>query len=167
MRKLFFVPLLLSTVLSAEPAPAPLAAKAAIRSGPMLGYADLTEASVWVQTTSDTQVRLRYWPEGKRGESRTTGTLSADEKTDRPALFVSRASTRDAVRIRDPDRWPAPAFRRGERRDLRHAEVLAVPHEPSGLHVAFGSCYYANEPAMDRPGTRTARIRRSSGRSRR
>ena len=88
MRKLLFLPVLLSTVLSAAPAPAPNAAKASIRSGPMLGYADLTEASVWIQTTADTETRLRYWPEGKRADSRTTTALVADEKTDHTALFV-------------------------------------------------------------------------------
>src|SRR6476620_4370832 len=60
----------------------PAAARAPIRSGPRLGYADLTEASVWVQTTAPAEVRLRYWPEGKRGEARTSGALSASEKSD-------------------------------------------------------------------------------------
>ena len=82
MRKLLAVlAIVLATAFAAPrlPASPPAAtARAAIRSGPMLGYADLTEASVWIQTTADTEARLRYWPEGKRAESRTTAALVAD-----------------------------------------------------------------------------------------
>ena len=43
----------------AQHSTAPKTIAARIRSGPMLGYADLTEASVWIQTTAPADARLR------------------------------------------------------------------------------------------------------------
>ncbi len=155
MRKLFLAPLLAAAILSAEPAPAPGAAKAAIRSGPMLGYAELTEASVWVQTTADAEVRLRYWPEGKRGESRTTGALTAGENTDRTALFVIpglEPGTRYGYEILIGGR-PASFPAGGAAGHFDTQKFWQWRTNPPDFTVAFGSCYYANEPPMDRPGT--------------
>ena len=46
--------ILASALLAALPqrSTAPNSQAARIRSGPMLGYAELTEASVWIQTTA-------------------------------------------------------------------------------------------------------------------
>ena len=88
MRKLlFFSALFAAAALLAAPEVARPRASA-LRSGPMLGYADLTEATVWVQTTGTAEVALRYWPEGKAGDRRTTSALSANEKSDHVAFFV-------------------------------------------------------------------------------
>jgi alkaline phosphatase D len=155
MRKLLFVPLLLSTVLSAAPAPAPNAAKSSIRSGPMLGYADLTEAAVWIQTTADAEARLRYWPEGKRADSRTTAALAAEERTDHIALFVIpglEPGTRYGYEILIGGR-PAAFPAGGASGTFDTQAFWQWRSNPPDFTVAFGSCFYANEPKMDRPGT--------------
>jgi alkaline phosphatase D len=155
MRKSHFVLLLAATVLLAAPANSRTGSKAAIRSGPMLGYADLTEASVWVQTTADADVSLRYWPEGRRGESRTTAVLRADEKSDHTALFVIpflEPGSRYGYEILIggvASSLPAG----GKTGVLRTQRFWQWRSDPPDFTVAFGSCYYANEPKMDRPGT--------------
>lgn len=126
----------------------------AIRSGPMLGYADLTEASVWIQTTADAAVRLRYWPEGKRGESRTTSAVAASEANDHVALFVVpglEPGSRYGYEILvegAPVRFPAG----GASGIFGTQKFWQWRTNPPDFTVAFGSCYYANEPKMDRPG---------------
>lgn len=147
----------LATVFASPrlPASPSAAARAAIRSGPMLGYADLTEASVWVQTTAPAEVRLRYWPEGKRAEVRTSAALAASEKTDHIALFVVpglEPGTRYGYEILiggQPAAFPAG----GSAGTFDTQKFWQYRTNPPDFTVAFGSCYYANEPKMDRPGT--------------
>jgi len=154
MRKLLLVPALLGALLAASPASSRVGSKAAIRSGPMLGYTDLTEAAVWVQTTSAADLTLRYWPEGKRAESRTTDALRADERSDHTALFVIAGLEPGArygyeVLIGGVSaRFPAG----GTTGTFDTQKFWQWRGNPPDFAVAFGSCYYANEPKMDRPG---------------
>jgi alkaline phosphatase D len=121
----------------------------------MLGYADLTEASIWIQTTADADVRLRYWPEGTSAESRTTAASTADEKTDHTALFVISGlepGTGYGFEILvdgAPARFPAG----GTTGTFATQAFWQWRANPPDFTVAIGSCYYANEPKMDRPGT--------------
>ena len=32
-----------------------------LKSGPMLGYSDLKEVMIWVQTEAEKEVKIRYW----------------------------------------------------------------------------------------------------------
>jgi alkaline phosphatase D len=149
--------ILASALLAALPqrSTAPNSQAARIRSGPMLGYAELTEASVWIQTTAPADARLRYWPEGRRGEARTTPTLSAGEQTDDTAHFVvpglepgSRYSYEVLV-AGAPAAFPTG----GTTGILTTQPFWQWRTNPPDFTVAFGSCYYANEPKADRPGT--------------
>ena len=155
MRKSLFISLAAVTVLFAAAPTSRPTAKAALRSGPMLGYADLTEASVWIQTTADAEVRLRYWPEGRRGESRTTAEIAANEKSDHTALFVipglepgSRYGYEVVIG------GSAAAFPAGGTSGILTTQKFwQWRSDPPDFTVAFGSCFYANEPKADRPGT--------------
>ncbi|HEY6065376.1 MAG TPA: alkaline phosphatase D family protein [Thermoanaerobaculia bacterium] len=154
MVKRLLVPLLSAVILlAAAPTPRP-GPKAAIRSGPMLGYADLTEASVWIQTTADAGVRLRYWPEGTRAQSRVTPELAANDRSDHIALFVVpglEPGSRYGYEILiggSVASFPAG----GTTGILSTQKFWQWRSDPPDFTVAFGSCFYANEPKMDRPG---------------
>ena len=156
MRKFIVVlSLLAAASVIAAPESRPLrGSKAAIRSGPMLGYADLTEATVWVQTTGAAEVALRYWPEGKNAERRTTSPLSANEKTDHIAFFVLsglQAGTRYGYEVLIGG---VPAkFAGGDTRGTFGTQTFwQYRSDPPDFTVAIGSCFYANEPPSDRPG---------------
>ena len=47
------------------PVTAPLAGNGALQNGPMLGYVEMTEALVWVQTKTFASVQVEYWETGK------------------------------------------------------------------------------------------------------
>jgi alkaline phosphatase D len=159
MRKIFaiFAAGLAAAAFTAPrlPASPPAAVRAAIRSGPMLGYAELTEASVWVQTTAPAQVQLRYWPAGNRAGARTSAATATSEKTDHTALFVVPGldpGTRYSYQILVDGaaaRFPAG----GATGTFATQAFWQWRTNPPDFTVALGSCYYANEPKMDRPGT--------------
>lgn len=158
MRKLSVVAALFASaawVAALQSAPDRRTGKAAIRSGPMLGYADLTEASVWVQTTASADVRIRYWPEGRRGESRTSAVARADGNSDHTALFVVPAlepGTRYGYEIL-VDGAPAKLPAGGATGAFATQPFWQWRSDPPEFTVAIGSCYYANEKKSDRPGT--------------
>ena len=53
----------------------------------MRGYAELTEASLWLQTDGPAQVRVRYWPAGRPEQAVTSGAVEATEATGWTAQF--------------------------------------------------------------------------------
>jgi alkaline phosphatase D len=120
----------------------------------MLGYADLTEAAVWVQTTGAGDVSLRYQAEGKTGDRRTSPPLSASEKTDHIALFVLSGlepGTRYTYEVLiggAPARFPGG----GTTGTFGTQTFWQYRSDPPDFTVAIGSCFYANEPKSDRPG---------------
>ncbi len=131
------------------------ASSARLRSGPMLGYAELTEASIWVQTTAPAEVRVRYRPEGESGEGRTSPPVQANEDRDLTALFVLpnlEPGTRYAYEIL-VNGAPAGFAGGGTSGSFSTQPFWQWRGNPPEFTVAFGSCYYANEPKSDRPGT--------------
>ena len=53
----------------------------------MLGYSEMTETVIWVQTTIDTEVQIRYWQKGKPETSRLTPIIRTSKENDHIALF--------------------------------------------------------------------------------
>ena len=43
-----------------------------LQSGPMLGYSEMREVLLWVQTTEAAKVQFAYWPQGKPDQRKTT-----------------------------------------------------------------------------------------------
>lgn len=126
-----------------------------LRSGPMRGYAELTEAAIWVQTTAPAEVRLRYWPVGREGAARVSDPAPATAASHRTALVVVSSlapGTRYAYEVLldsgPPLREPHWVFATQPLWQYRAA--------PPDLTVALGSCYWLDDPAVDRPGRKPA-----------
>jgi alkaline phosphatase D len=117
----------------------------------MRGYAELTEASLWLQTEGPAQIRVRYWPAGQPEQSSTSGAVAATEATGWTAQFRLpglKPGTRYEYELLPgsgpPLRQPDWAF---------VTQVLwQYRQPPPPFTVALGSCYYANDPISDRPG---------------
>lgn len=123
-----------------------------IRSGPMVGYGEMTEVMLWVQLTGEGSVRYRFWEEGKKTNAMLSRSLKAAAASD----FVVQTLI-DGL----------PEGKRFEYEVLVNDEVVRRPYplafqtqplwqwrtDPPVFSVAFGSCTYINEAADDRPGT--------------
>ena len=134
--------------------PKPVFAQAApaLRAGPMLGYNTLREVAVWVQTAGPaSEVRLRYYPVDS----------AAHVLHSEPAATAARDAF-CATLVAD-SLLPATTYRYevlvdGAPVDAGEALAFATPAlwefraDPPEVTFALGSCYYANEPAFDRPG---------------
>lgn len=127
------------------------AQKSLLQSGPMVGFSDMFETQLWVQTNASAKVQIYYWlkdyPEQKfqtkpittQKEKAFTAHLIADEVT--PGNMYEYQ-----LRIDDqPVSLDYPAYFQTQ----AHWQYRT---EPPGFKVALGSCAYVNEPPYDRPG---------------
>jgi alkaline phosphatase D len=122
-----------------------------LRSGPMLGYIEMLEALVWVQTTDAATVEMVYWDsaaiETKHFSNKIltekkdafTAKLIADEvEPGRTYFYEIRLDGRKIDR-------PYPTL-------FRTQPLWQYRTEPPVFSVAAGSCSYINEEKYDRPG---------------
>lgn len=124
---------------------------ALLRSGPMLGPAELTEATIWLQTARPCRVQVRFWEEGRPETAR----LSPEIVTAEAGDLIAR------IRL--------PGLRFGTRHDYEvYLDGLRLPRsypltfqtqalwrwrtDPPDFRAALGSCSYTNDPPYDRPG---------------
>jgi alkaline phosphatase D len=152
MRRRQFLDLSLATIgllpfaQQARPDASPL-----LRSGPMLGYSEMTEVVVWLQTTRPCRAQIRFWPRGRPEDARLTETIDTSAAGDHIARFtIGRLAfgTKydyevylDGIRVARP--YPL-TFQSQAMWQWRSA--------PPEVRFAIGSCSYVNDPDYDRPG---------------
>jgi alkaline phosphatase D len=122
-----------------------------LQSGPMLGYSDMKETLLWVQTKSQAKVKFEYWVKG-----------SPDKKFSTPEIFTEKGSAFVAKAIANqvepgnqyeyaliingqPVKRPYPL-------EFQTQPLWQHRTEPPEFTIALGSCYYCNEEQYDRPG---------------
>ncbi len=122
-----------------------------LQSGPMVGYAEMREVMLWVQTTRPAIVFFAYWPEGQpdsvhytdmyetRKEEAWTAHLVADEVEPGRTYEYQLYLNKQPVKLAWPTRFKTPP-------------LWQWRTDPPEFTVATGSCAYINEPPYDRPG---------------
>lgn len=123
-----------------------------IQSGPMVGYVEMREVAVWVQTKEAARVQIQYVEQGKTAPVLLSDPVQTDKKQAYTAHLVADRLlpgrsyeytvlvNGKAVRLPYPTRFstqPLWQFRT----------------DPPNFTFALGSCTYVNEPPFDRPGT--------------
>jgi alkaline phosphatase D len=126
--------------------PAPL-----LRSGPMLGPAEVSETSLWLQTRQPARAQIRFWESGKPQTARLSDEVSTSAASDLIARFRLdrlRFGTGyeyeiylDGLRLARP--YPL---------DFATQPFWRWRSDPPDVRIAFGSCAYINDPPYDRPG---------------
>lgn len=125
--------------------------EALVQSGPMVGYAEMTEVMLWAQTKKPADVQFRFWDLEKPAEKLSSTTVRTLEEQANVAhvlitglrpgrrygyeLLVNRqvVRTRHELRFQTPVLWQWRT-------------------DPPAFAVAIGSCAYVNETEWDRPG---------------
>lgn len=149
MRFLSLALAILATSAQAQPHPV-------LKSGPMLGYAEMTETVIWTQTKSPAQVHVEFRP------------LNAQTWTKSQVVEANSANDHIAlVKLTDlpmGTKFEYRLFINGQLvpRDYPlqfqtqpHWRWATNPPQPPEFTIALGSCAYFNEtrPGFDRPGT--------------
>ncbi|MFN7173052.1 MAG: alkaline phosphatase D family protein, partial [Fimbriimonadaceae bacterium] len=130
------------------------AAHPKLSSGPMIAYAEMTETAIWVQTTEDAEVSLRYWPIQSAAESATIGPVRTNAANDHIALLTVTGlpfGTKFGYEIRI-DNQPVEFNHPLEFQTQPHWRWATNPPVPPEFTFALGSCAYINDTPFDRPG---------------
>jgi alkaline phosphatase D len=123
----------------------------AVRSGPMVGYGDMTEVMMWVQTDGPATVAYRYWTEGDRSRIRMSSPVRAVEEN----WFIARTmidSLSPGTRYAYEVVLNGAVVARPYRLAFQTQPLWQWRTDPPDFSVAFGSCLYVNDTTWDRPG---------------
>ena len=122
-----------------------------IQSGPMVGYAEMKEVMLWVQTTQAAEVEIEYWVEG----SPRTLFSTAKIKTAKNNAFTAHLL---ADEVEQGKKYEYRVLVNGKEAKRSYPLTFKTPTlwqyrtEPPALKIALGSCAYINEETSDRPG---------------
>lgn len=122
-----------------------------LRSGPMLGYSEMTETVIWLQTRAAANAQIRFWKKGDAKNIR----LSKIVKTNEDSDFIAR------LKIANLDfgtKYDFAVYLNDVKTKFDYQPTFQTqPHwrwrtEPPTFKFAFGSCAFINEEKFDRPG---------------
>ncbi len=122
-----------------------------LQSGPMLGYSDMRESLIWVQTTSEAEVYAVYSENTNPGITRHTNKV----KTNKSEAFTARLI---ADSVEPGNRYTYKIYINNKLVNLPYAtEFRTAPlwrwrSDPPEFTMLTGSCAYVNQPEYDRPG---------------
>lgn len=125
--------------------------RSGLRSGPMLGYSEITETVVWLQTRDSAPVQIRYWKKGEPARARLSAPLVTTAEGDHIAKFVLGG-------LEFGTEYEYEVYLDGARLDLpfetrfRTQPMWRWRVAPPSFRVALGSCAFINDPPFDRPG---------------
>jgi alkaline phosphatase D len=130
---------------------ATFAQKQAVRSGPMLGYTEMREVMIWIQTHKSEKVKIGYW---SKNAVKPVVTFSNEVITSEDKAFTAKLICRDL----EPGKvYYYNVFINGRRYDTGdmnffHTQSLwQYRTDPPDFSMATGSCAYVNEEKYDRP----------------
>jgi alkaline phosphatase D len=122
-----------------------------IKSGPMLGYAEMKEVLIWIQTTQSAKVKIQYWDVNNPAQKFFTQEITTDQSTAFTAKLV-------ADQVKPNLSYEYVVFINGKAQSLpyplqfKSLELWQWRRDAPDIKFALGSCSYINEPDLDRPG---------------
>ncbi len=129
---------------------APLLLSAQIKSGPMLGYSEMKEVLIWVQTEQASNVHIQYHEIGDKIIHKTDPI-----RTEKATAFIARIIA-DEVSMGKKYAYEVWVNNKKMSFDypleFQTQELWQWRKDPPAFSFIFGTCNYVNEEATDRPG---------------
>jgi len=120
-----------------------------LQAGPMIGYVDLADALIWVQSRGEARLHLSYQAEG--GPLLTSDEIMTRKEAHYIARFTLQGLSQDTT-------YTYSLFIDGQVVPFDYPLTFKTQKhwmwrsDPQDVHFAFGSCFYVNDPPFDRPG---------------
>ncbi len=122
-----------------------------LRSGPMVGYSEMREVLLWVQTHEQARVQIFYRPKGsEEAEKATAEVLTRKRDAFTAKLIADRVEPGMVYTYRLTIDGTSVAL--DYPLEFRTQELWHWRHDPPAFTFALGSCAYINETVYDRPG---------------
>ncbi|HMO38058.1 MAG TPA: alkaline phosphatase D family protein [Saprospiraceae bacterium] len=128
------------------------AQKALLQAGPMVGYSQMLEVALWVQTKEPAKVQIAYWEQGSPAQRLLTDPL----RTEKAAAFTAQLI---ADKVQPGKRYDYQLLINDKPVSFDYPTTFQTQtlwqwrNDAPDFKVALGSCTYVNDPPYDRPGT--------------
>lgn len=123
---------------------------AQVQSGPMVGYSEMREVLLWVQTKQAAKVKFMYWEQGNP-----TQKMSTDELlTQKDKAFVAKLI---ADQVQPSKKYDYELWVDGKKMSFSYPlsfqsqTLWQWRTAPPAFKFAFGSCAFVNDAPYDRP----------------
>lgn len=122
-----------------------------LQSGPMLGYSEMRESSIWVQTKSKAKVQASYYDKENPSKVYFTNEVETKEEEFFTAHLV-------ASNVEPGKEYKYDIYINSEKVNLSYKTEFKTPKlwqwrtDPFDFKIVVGSCFYVNETQYDRPG---------------
>jgi alkaline phosphatase D len=122
-----------------------------LQSGPMVGYSEMREVLLWVQTTESATVKFVYWETGAPDIKYSTDAV----KTTKDKAYTAKLI---ADQVQPGKRYDYELHINGKKVDRPYPLKFQTQkfwqwrEEPPSFVIAIGSCAYINDKPYDRPG---------------
>lgn len=143
---------LFGLLVMAAPHPGTAQAAHVLRSGPMVGAAEMREVRLWAQTTRPALVQIVYWDSAAPVKRFRTAAVRTEARSAFTAHLLAD-SVRPGITYRYELRIDGVAVPRPYPLRFRTPSLWQYRSDPPPIRIALGSCFYVNEPEFDRPGT--------------
>lgn len=123
-----------------------------VQSGPMLGYSEMKEVAIWIQTNESASVYALYWEKNAGGVMFRTAVVETEKKKGFTAHLI-------ADELMPGLTYEYKIYVNKEEVEFAFPlEFQTSPNwkyreEPPAFSIALGSCLYINELAVDRKGS--------------
>lgn len=123
-----------------------------LQSGPMVGYSEMKEVALWVQTKQAAKVKIAYWEKNlPQKKSYTSEILTEKNNAFATKLIADEVlpSKKYQYELYINDK----VVKRNYPLEFQSQVLWQYRTEPPEFKIAFGSCTYVNDTPYDRPGT--------------
>lgn len=128
-----------------------------LQSGPMVGYSDMREVKLWVQTNQPARVQIRYHEDKSPADGKPpTSYVTNEVYTNRQTAFTAHLL---ADQVEPGKKYTYELLIEGQKVSLPYPTQFQTQNlwqwrtDPPTFHFGVGSCTYVNEARFDRPGT--------------
>jgi alkaline phosphatase D len=127
------------------------AQKVELKSGPMLGYSEMREVIVWLQTTAKGKIQLNYWDQILPNQIFRSEIVETDISTAFTAKIIlsllepGKKYGYQVLLNEKPLLFPHPL-------EFQTQSLWQWRTDPPAFSIALGSCAYINDTPYDRPG---------------
>lgn len=127
------------------------AAHPLLQSGPMLGYSEMREVKIWVQTTGRAEVFVRYYPKNNDEDVHYTDRTFTEKQFGYTAHLI-------ADEVFPGNDYKYEVYINGEKVEFDYPLEFQTlkdwdyKSEPPNFRIATGSCAFINDEPYDRKG---------------
>lgn len=123
-----------------------------LQSGPMLGYSQMREVAIWIQTTEEANVRIQYW---QTGDENSKKSWTDEIKTSKNNAYACKLFATD---LEPGLKYEYAVYIDGQKLEFDYPLEFQTQKlwqwrtDPPEIKFAIASCFYVNETQYDRPG---------------